>query len=503
MTGAFIGLEISRPRNKHNSMGSESIRIRFVRATRTELTLDTALHTDRIWNTARTELGQALPARPSVGRSRTTSPRRRPTCHDRFGTAHTKPARFAWLRDLATPQVRNAPQVAACDLSPGSMYHVVDQIGARDLWNQGITGAGVNVAVIDTGVANVPALSTPGKIVAVADLSCEAADPATAFVDNYGHGTAMAGIIAGVEPGADPATAADHPERFLGVAPGAGIVSVKVSGRDGSSHPADVAAGIDWVVANADELNIRVISLSYDSSSTLGYLIDPLTAAVERAWHAGIVVVTIAGNGGNDSTRLASPGIDPYAIAVASADFSADGVTIGEWSNGSDGIRRPDIAAPGGHIESLRAPGSLADLDHSDLGDVARDPMLFKGTGTSQSAAVVAGVAALLIEQHPDITPDQVKAAIVSTGSRIDGSGDAAGADLVCADRAARAELTSDVQTWARAVVGTPQNVDRVASNNLTDAWGGAHWGGAHWGGAHWGGAHWGGAHWGGGKCCG
>jgi serine protease AprX len=389
--------------------------------------------------------------------------------------------------------------IEASALSPGSMYNVVDQVGARDAWAAGITGAGVNVAVIDTGVAPVDALA--GKIVAQADLSSEASDPSTRFVDTFGHGTAMAGIIAGVEPGADPATAADHPEKFLGVAPDAGIVSVKISGRDGTSNPADVVAGIDWVIANAEDLDIKVINLAYSSGSPLSYVDDPLTSAVERAWNAGIAVVAIAGNDGNDTQRLASPGIDPYIITVAGAEATESGIEIGSFSNGGDGTRNPDIAAPGAHIESLRAPGSDADLNHSDVGTVDGDyvdEMLFKGTGTSQSAAVTSGVLALLYQANPGMTPDQAKAVLMSTAEPIAGSATSAGASLVRADLAVAAQLPDVEQTWAPAIERPATDVSAVPAEFGGAHWGGAHWGGAHWGGAHWGGAHWGGAHWGG-----
>ena len=102
------------------------------------------------------------------------------------------------------------------------MFSVVDQIGARELWDAGITGTGVNVAIIDTGIAPVPALTDPGKVVAAVDFSDERFDPALAGRDGFGHGTHLAGIIAGRDA------------EFLGVAPNAGIVSVKVAGRDGA-----------------------------------------------------------------------------------------------------------------------------------------------------------------------------------------------------------------------------------------------------------------------------
>ncbi|MDH3682788.1 MAG: S8 family serine peptidase, partial [Acidimicrobiia bacterium] len=182
----------------------------------------------------------------------------------------------------------------------GSMYNVVDQIGARKLWQAGITGRGVDVAVIDTGVAPVPALLGADKVGAMVDLSFESSVPEAAYLDTYGHGTHMIGIIAGREPGAEPATAHQRPGELLGVAPDARIVSVKVGDNTGAVDVSQVIAAIDWVVQhrNTGDLNIRVINLSYGTDSTQDYRIDPLAAAVERAWHAGIVVVVPSGNDG-------------------------------------------------------------------------------------------------------------------------------------------------------------------------------------------------------------
>jgi serine protease AprX len=387
-------------------------------------------------------------------------------------------------------------------LPPGSMYHVVDQIGARSVWSQGITGAGVTVAVIDSGISPGPAISTD-KIVATVDLTAEAIDPSTRYLDTNGHGTMMSGIIAGAEAGADPLTSAEHAGDFLGVAPDAGIVSVKIAGRDGSSDPADAVAGVDWVIANADELGIRVINLSYSSGSSLPYTEDPLTAAVERAWKAGITVVTIAGNDGSTSTQLASPGIDPYVITVAAADANDSGLFIADFSNSGDGVRNPDVAAPGAHIQSLRALGSDADVNHSDVGGVDADPMLFTGTGTSQSAAVTSGVLALLFQAFPDMTPDQAKALLIETATPIPGSDSDAGANLIRADRAIAASLPEATQAWTSAGEQNPADLSALTSCDAVGCWagpelGGAHLGGAHLGGAHLGGAHLGGAHLGG-----
>ena len=171
------------------------------------------------------------------------------------------------------------------------MASVVDQIGARDLWDAGITGAGVNVAIIDTGIAPVPALTSPGKVVAAIDFSAERNDPALAGRDGYGHGTHLAGIIAGRDGD------------FLGVAPDAGIVSIKVAGRDGAVSQDRMVDAVDWVVANADALDIDVLTIAFDSGLGTSHATDPLAAALDRAWDAGIVVVTAAGNRGADARR--------------------------------------------------------------------------------------------------------------------------------------------------------------------------------------------------------
>ena len=343
-----------------------------------------------------------------------------------------------------------AAQPAAADVPLGSMYRVVDDIGARALWEQGFTGAGVNVAVIDTGVAPVDALGGPDKLVAAVDLSDERAHASTVFVDNFGHGTHLAGIIAGRSPDADPVVAAQHPEWFLGVAPDAGIVSIKVAGRDGSLSPAALISGIDWVIANADDLDIRVINLAVDGASNNPRTETELAAAVERAWNAGIVVVTAAGNDGAGSGGLAAPASDPYVIAVGGLEATDDGFVVADFTSRGDGVRNPDIAAPGAHIESLRAPGSYADVDHPE-GYV--DQQRFLASGSSQAAAVAAGVAALLLDENPALTPDQVKAAMVASAVPLAGAGESAvGAGVISAIDAASVAPTTSVQTWERTV---------------------------------------------------
>jgi serine protease AprX len=362
----------------------------------------------------------------------------------------------------------------APDRSPGSMYSVVDQIGARELWDAGITGTGVNVAIIDTGIAPVPALTDPGKVVAAVDFSDERNDPALAGRDGFGHGTHLAGIIAGRDA------------EFLGVAPNAGIVSVKVAGRDGAVSQAQMVAAVDWVVANADALQIDVLTVAFDSGLGTSHDTDPLAAALDRAWDAGIVVVTAAGNRGPDAAGLDSPASDPRLIAVGGVEATTTGFTVPEWASSGDGMRNPDVAAPGAHIRSLRAPGSTADTEHPE-GFV--DDARFLGSGSSQSAAVTAGAVALLLSAHPELSPDEVKQVLVASATPVDASATIVGAGVL--DIAAAAEATP-----ADATPGVPA-ASAVDTKIVADpSWTGSSWTGSSWTGSSWTGSSWTGSSW-------
>ena len=292
------------------------------------------------------------------------------------------------------------------------MSRVAEQVGASQLWQQGITGEGVTVAVIDTGVAPVAALSE--TVIATADFSIEGDDPATTGIDGHGHGTHLSGIIAGRTPGSDLSALAAGD--FVGIAPDAKIASIKVAGRSGDVTAQSVIAGIDWAIGNAERLDIRVLTLALDTGFEGSYEFDPIAAAVERAWAAGIVVVTAAGNEGIDADGLGSPAHDPYVIAVGGVEATSTGMVVPSWASVGDGVRHPDLAAPGAHIASLRSPGSDADLLHPE-GYV--DEQRFLGSGSSQSAAVGSGVVALLLEARPELTPDQIKQLLIDSAANI------------------------------------------------------------------------------------
>ncbi len=234
--------------------------------------------------------------------------------------------------------------------------------GSRLVSRAGYTGKGVGVALVDTGVVPVPGL-TSGNVVDGPDLSFESQVPQLAHLDTFGHGTHMAGIIAGN----DPATG------FQGVAPSAKLTSVKVGVSDGAVDVSQVIAAIDWVVAhrNDDPQNpIRVLNLSYGTDGVQDYQVDPLTHAVENAWRAGIVVVVAGGNSGFGGDSLNNPAYDPYVLAVGAADLNGTLLelddTVPDFSSRGDAQRRVDLVAPGKSVASLRDPGSYVDAGFPD-----------------------------------------------------------------------------------------------------------------------------------------
>ena len=292
----------------------------------------------------------------------------------------------------------------------GSVHRIASGIlQARDFWSQGYTGEGVDVALIDSGVVPVNGLSYPGKIVHGPDLSFESQAADLRHLDTSGHGTHLAGIIAGRDDGAS--ITAPNSSDFLGVAPGSRIVSVKVADASGASDVSQVIAAIDWVVQHRSDngLNIRVLNLAFGTNSVQDYVLDPLAFAVEQAWASGIVVVVSAGNDGNDHA-LRNPAMDPFVIAVGATNKAKTrpGIKdIMDFSNCGTTERSVDIVAPGESIASLRNPGSQADADYPNATVGSR---YFLGSGTSQAAAFVSGAAALIIDRDPTLTPDAVKA---------------------------------------------------------------------------------------------
>ena len=281
----------------------------------------------------------------------------------------------------------------------------------------GVDGRGIGVAVVDSGFAPHSALAQR----VVANVSFVTGDSQT--TDAFGHGTHVAGIIAGNPAPANGVT----PDYAGGVAPRANLVNVRVLGADGTGFTSDVIAGMDWVVANRQLYNIRVINLSLGHPVTEGCATDPLCEAVNQAVQAGIVVVVAAGNTGtapDGSTVLGgitSPGNSPYAITVGAlntwgtVDRSDD--TVAAFSSRGpsayDLAVKPDVAAPGTKIVSLEADGAFLPAMYPSIhvAGSANNAYMYL-SGTSMAAPMVSGGVALLLQGSPNLSPAQVKFAL-------------------------------------------------------------------------------------------
>ncbi len=419
-------------------------------------------------------LGLALAAAlPAVGLSGGTAPQ-----PDDVGTIETSMVEMLHSSDISNP------------LPLASLRQLVANSSEKTS-----AGTGVDVAVIDTGVSPVSGLDRDGKVLHGPDLSFEGASPATAYLDTYGHGTHMAGIIAGERNNAP------------GIAPGARIVSLKVAGNDGVTTVPQVVAAIDWVVEhrNTDGLNIRVLNLSLGQAGVSTHVGDALSAAAERAWKAGIIVVVAAGNRGETQGHLDSPAVDPFVISVGATDVTEKknywgrkyhDYSIPSWSATGDGVRNPDVVAPGRSIGSYRVPGSTVDqaMPSARLGND-----LFLGSGTSQAAAVAAGVAAAIVQYHPEYTPDQVKATLQQWSRDVDGWNQKK--DGVGRYEAANAVVNGQrfwapQQLFTTAAGAASGLIEPTGATWSGGGWTGATWSGATWSGTVWSGATWSGATW-------
>lgn len=300
----------------------------------------------------------------------------------------------------------------------GSLYNVSRVANVQAAWNAGYTGKGVDVALIDSGVSQVTGL-TSGNVVNGPDLSFESQDPELVHRDTLGHGTDMAGIIVGRDA-VNAATGYSDQGRFVGIAPDARLVNIKVASADGAVDVSQVIAALDWVTQHARDpgMNIRVINLSFGTDSTQDSSIDPLAFAAEAAWRNGIVVVVAGGNDGTTHMTLSNPAVNPSVIAVGAEDpmgtMSTGDDTVPSFASRGTATRHVDIVAPAVHVIGLRDPGSQIDLTYPS-GRVGT--RFFRGSGTSQATAVVSGAAAVLLQRYPKLTPDQVKKTLMTTAT--------------------------------------------------------------------------------------
>ncbi len=367
-------------------------------------------------------------------------------------------------------------------------------VRAPQLWQQGVTGRGVAVAIVDTGI-NKDLRDFHDRTNNFSRLITRQAF--TSFnisrLDKYGHGTHIAGIIGGNSCNREPAVRC----RYIGIAPEVTLIDVTVAGDDGVSYVSDVVTGIEWVIKERATYNIRVMNLAMVSSVAESYRTSILAAAVERAWFSGILVVVSAGNNGPD-TMYYPPANDPFVITVGAADTlgtpdRADD-RLAPWSSygiTQDGHVKPDVVAPGRAIVAPLSE-SKARLAEKKLQRVV-DRTYLRLSGTSMAGPVVAGVAALAFQAHPEWTNDQVKWLLMSTAFPL---GDPAnplpgqGAGLV--DAAAVVEYSG---TPAFANQGLIRS-DLLETADGTTVYSSANWSTANWSTANWSTANWSTVNW-------
>jgi serine protease AprX len=311
---------------------------------------------------------------------------------------------------------------AAVSPQGGPDAWAVPILGVPMLHAQGISGAGVTVAVIDTGVGNgndslpvIEDVSNRNRVLASYDAIANVSPSKT--YDTVGHGTHVTSIIMN----SDTSDVSRSPQ---GIAPNAKLVWVRAFGANGAGSYSNVIAGLNWILANKAKYNIRVLNLSFGAKPQSFYWNDPIDQAVMKIWQAGVVVVASAGNSGPKAQTISVPGNSPYVITVGAmtdnytplnllddgiASFSSTGPTY-------EGFVKPEIVAPGGHMIGLMEKTTMS-IPKQYPQFATSDAATFTMSGTSQAAAAVSGVVTLMLQVSPTLTPDQVKCRLMASAA--------------------------------------------------------------------------------------
>jgi serine protease AprX len=366
--------------------------------------------------------------------------------------------------------------------------YFLETLNVQPVWDMGYQGQGVTIAVIDSGISHD---SDFGDRL----LLQEKFNPdANLFYDVYGHGTHVAGLIAG--------DGTDSNGGYKGIAPLANLISLKVSDENGMAYESDTVAALQWVLDHKDQYNIRVVNISLNSTNQQSYHTSPLDAAAEILWFNEIVVVASAGNRGMDGnlfTIASSPANDPFIITVGSSSesdssnrfddvvsiFSSRGTTV-------DGYDKPDVVAPGTFIYSVLADTSSWADDYPyrvAFGEYIRL------SGTSMAAPIVSGAAALLLQAEPGLNPDQVKYRLMNTGSDIVGYLTPKAYPYLDVYDAITTATTGTANTGLEASQLLWTGDDPITWGSVN--WGSVNWGSVNWGSVNWGSVNWGSVNWG------
>lgn len=268
--------------------------------------------------------------------------------------------------------------------------------------SQNLTGKGIGVAILDTGIAPVNDFIQPkNRLIAFKDFANNKLEP----YDDNGHGTHVAGIACG--------NGTNSNGLYCGIAYESNLIGVKILDKEGKGNTSKVLAGIQWIVDNKDKYNIRIANLSIGSPGSNS--LDPLVKAVNAAWDCGIIMTIAAGNNGPKNSSITSPGISKKAITVGSSDDSESVTIWGSSQKNFSGrgptlecVIKPDIVAPGANIVSCLSPTAYIDSSNTE-GVKIVDKNYLQLSGTSMSTPIVTGAIALLLQKYPSLTPNDVK----------------------------------------------------------------------------------------------
>ncbi len=396
------------------------------------------------------------------------------------------------LRISAVPGIdisTNAPAVITSQpkaaINLGNLVNAFPfAVQAPDVWNAApafLQGQGMTIAVVDSGVAKTEDLK--GRNVKNVNFNSSYHDSN----DKYGHGTFVASMIAGDGKKSSGA--------YLGIAPQSQILNVRVSDDQGMAYESDVIAALQWIYENSTRYNIRVVNLSLNASVPTSYHLSPLNAAVEVLWFNGIVVVAAAGN--NGTADLYPPANDPFVITVGATDdkgtrsiaddtigsFSAYGTTI-------DGQVKPDLVAPGKDIV-MHLPSNQKLTMGREHSNHSIDQNYFRMSGTSLAAPIVAGAVALLLQDEPHLTPDQVKYRLMTTANKLWPGYDATRAGAGYLDISAAVNGT----TTLSANRGIPAS-QLLWSGPEPVTWGSVSWNSVSWNSVSWNSVSWNSVNW-------
>jgi serine protease AprX len=354
---------------------------------------------------------------------------------DRFESQQPEAMIQGWGQASIHTPVELTPLAYALPRPADRIDSIKEVLSVQEVWNMGITGKGVTVAVIDTGVAPHPDLGD--RLIEFKDF-CNGQDGVENAYDDNGHGSHCAGLVAG-----DGSKAGG---KFKGPAYEANIVGVKVLGGSGGGSLSNIERGIRWCIANKDRLGIKILSMSLGANANLHEKHDVIAQAVNEAIAAGLMPIIAAGNSGPGIRTIGTPAITKDALTVGAYDdkntASHDDDTMAFFSSRGpttrDGLVKPDIAAPGVNMVSLLAPNS--ELQEADV--TKMPPYYVLLSGTSMATPTAAGCAALVMQANPDLTPAQVKQIMIETSEGMkDTPGILGGAGLVDPAAAVRKAL--------------------------------------------------------------